>query len=438
MNILIITPELPWPPEAGGRASQFATLRALQDDHQFRIVLTRELENLHEQAAELERQLPHVQVIRGEPLPPPQPRAIGARSALARVFRRMVQWIRRQSGPPAPPLMPQRPDRPYFPFVPLPSACMARILTQKNWADLVQAEFHESLFTAFLPLGGIPRLFVCHQAHALFCERFNGDRSKSQPGGKALPNERLHTWMLQADTRAARTLETTLLKRFNRVITFTAEDRQALLRGDETLPVEVSPFPLPADIQTLPPQAVKHWRQRLVFIGPGHWHPNVEAVSWFCREVRPLLLEHFTPSQCTLHVFGRWSQPLHESLQGLGVEFHGFVADPAAEFAGCIALNPVFTGAGLRTKVLLAAACSAVVVGTEVGCEGTGFRSGEHCLLADTGPAFAEAISQLFESPELCRSLAGRAFEHLMHTFSAETVRQKRNAIYRSLQGACG
>jgi glycosyltransferase involved in cell wall biosynthesis len=435
MNILIVTPELPWPPEAGGRASQFATLRALQGDHVFRIVLTREIENLHSLAAELESRLPHVQVIREQPPSLPPPRALAAvRSAVNRNLTRLQQWRRRLRRPAAAPVACPLPERPYYPFVPLPSGCIARILSQRDWADLVQAEFHEALFTAFLPLGGIPHLFVCHQAHALFCQRFYGQLSAAQGQGRAGPSAELLGWLSEADIQAARALEATLLRRFPRVITFTAEDREALLAADSALPVEVSPFPLPADIRPIAPQSIKHWRKRLVFIGPGHWHPNVEAVAWFCREVRPRLLKHVPPSQCTLHVFGRWATPLLQTLEWEGVVFHGFIPEPAAEIAGCIAVNPVFTGAGLRTKVLMAAACSAVVVSTGMGCEGTGFQSGRHCLIADTGHHFAEALARLLQSPSLCANLAINAYEQLMHTFSAEAVRRQRNRIYESLK----
>jgi len=94
----------------------------------------------------------------------------------------------------------------------------------------------------------------------------------------------------------------------------------------------------------------------------------------------------------------------------------------------------VFTGAGLRTKVLLAAACSALVVSTGVGCEGTGFQSGRHCLLADTSQDFAEAIARLLHSQSLCEQLATNAHDRLRQTFSADAVRRRRNAIYESLR----
>jgi hypothetical protein len=69
MNILIITPELPWPAETGGKASQFATLKALEADHSFRIVVSRASPLLPSLASELERELPHVTVARGDSHP---------------------------------------------------------------------------------------------------------------------------------------------------------------------------------------------------------------------------------------------------------------------------------------------------------------------------------------------------------------------------------
>ena len=208
--------------------------------------------------------------------------------------------------------------------------------------------------------------FVCHQAHALFCHRFYYQHKSFDSDGSSQVLPDLLNCLSVADTQAASLLETNLLRGFHRVITFTQEDREALL-ADPGLSIDVSPFPLPSDIHPVSPNSIKHWRKRLVFIGPGYWHPNVEAVTWFCEEVRPLLLEHFPPSQCMLHVYGRWAESLQYSLHTEGVIFHGFVPEPASEISGCIALNPVFTGAGLRTKVLLAASCSAVVVSTGSG-----------------------------------------------------------------------
>ena len=256
-------------------------------------MLTREIENLHILASELETRLPHVKVIRELHFGTGSPRTFAAlKSFLKRVlipFRKL--WL--SCFPGMTPATSPLPERPYYPFMPLPSACIKKILNQRHWADLIQAEFHETLFTSFLPLGGIPLLFVCHQAHALFCHRFYYQHKSFDSDGSSQVLPDLLNCLSVADTQAASLLETNLLRGFHRVITFTQEDREALLGADPGLSIDVSPFPLPSDIHPVSPNSIKHWRKRLVFIGPGYWHPNVEAVTWFCEEVRPLLLEHF-------------------------------------------------------------------------------------------------------------------------------------------------
>ena len=233
MNILIVTPELPWPPEAGGKASQFATLQALQKDHVFRIVLTREIKNLHTLAAELESRLPHVQVIREQHPALKSPRPLAAfKSAVKRALIRLRELTRRR--PIVAPVTGLLPERPYYPFVPLPSTCIKRILSQRHWADLIQAEFHETLFTSFLPLGGIPRLFVCHQAHALFCKRFYSQQKAVNNVGISHVSHEILDCLSEADSQAASVLETNLLRGFQRVITFTQEDKEALFDTTDT------------------------------------------------------------------------------------------------------------------------------------------------------------------------------------------------------------
>jgi glycosyltransferase involved in cell wall biosynthesis len=75
-----------------------------------------------------------------------------------------------------------------------------------------------------------------------------------------------------------------------------------------------------------------------------------------------------------------------------------------------VAVAPVLAGSGTRLKILEAWAAGLPVVSTTLGAQGLGARDGENLLLADGGPAFAEAVSRLLASPDLRESLgaAGR------------------------------
>jgi hypothetical protein len=431
MKILIVTPELPWPPETGGKASQFATLKALAADHQFRIVVTRASPLLHGLASQLEQELPHVTVVRHQPHTI-QPRQSGGwKSWLQRGKDRLRTTLRARTANEGEKQTQRRPpDRPYFPFTPLTTESLQLIEGQLGWAELLQAEFHESLYIAFLPVTHIPKIFICHQAHGRFCERFYQSQSLASAPESPVPALGSRSLLAATDTAAACALEATLMSHFTHIVTFTQEDQEALHQYDSSLPISVSPFPIPADCKVVPPEEVTSWPLRLVYVGSSLWHPNVQAVQWFCDKVIPLLRKKIREVDCMLHVVGHWPESMRHSFHDGEVRFQGYTENIANELTGNISINPVFTGAGLRTKLLASAACNSPIVTTSIGCEGLGLRHGHDCLVADTAEDFAEAILSLMRNQEMSANLANRAFEHGRHTFGPEAVRESRNRMY--------
>ena len=421
MNILVITPELPWPPETGGKASQFACLRALRNDHSFRIVVTRANPQLDSLASALEAELPHVRVIRdpsSRNLMHQETRARPWRDRIVVRLRRILRAWRSERG--QEPQQSRECIRPYYPFVPLSSESLQAISAHVDWADLLQGEFHESLYIAFLQTPNLPKVFICHQAHGRFCQRFYDSLAAPEI-------------LAQTDTAAAAAMEIQCMSRFSHVITFTQEDRDYLLNQDKTLPISVSPFPVPADCQIVSPAEVGTWTLNLIYIGSGMWYPNVQAVRWFCDHVYPLLRLRLPAEACRLNVIGNWPEPVRQSFPDTQVHFRGFASEMAAAMSGNISINPVFTGAGLRTKLLAAAACSSPMVTTSIGCEGLGLHHGIHLLVADAAEEFAAAIVSLIRNRPMAAQLAEHAFTHVMKTFGPEAVRIKRNQIYEQV-----
>ena len=93
------------------------------------------------------------------------------------------------------------------------------------------------------------------------------------------------------------------------------------------------------------------------------------------------------------------------------IQATGPVDDAVRELAKSrAAVVPVLAGSGTRFKILEAWAAGIPVVSSTVGAEGLPARDGENILIADTGPAFAEAVSRLLASPALREriGMAGR------------------------------
>lgn len=434
MNILIVTCTLPWPLLSGGHVSQFSTLKALSKDHRVRIVLTSYSSFSTAAAKLLESKIPSVEVVR-----PKVAKLVRNDININRFgpisFNRLKASVKKaihygfkkyrkpkelvESG--------CRFSRAYFPFKRLPEDVISCIYDNLQWADLIQAEFHESLFVGFLPVRDIPKVFVCHQAHNIYTKTFYSDMN-----GTEFLKDSIFEFVAESDRLAALNLECAAMSSFDRVIVFSESDKQSLLPIC-TSPVIISPFPLPADVRLIKPEKSGMATTKLVFIGPGYWHPNVDAINWFYHNVLIDLVGILGISTPVLHVVGRWEVEHSLAYDSSLVCFHGYIEDVSSILKGAITINPVFTGAGLRTKLLAAAASSSPIISTTHGAEGSGLTHGKDCLLADSAECFANSITTLLQDTDLAYQIALNAFNHVSSHFSAEAVRISRNNIYNSM-----
>lgn len=434
MNILIVTAVLPWPLISGGHVSQFSTLQALAKDHNFRIVLSSYSEFSHQDADELECQISSVKVIR-----PTDAEPVGkireflsllstGKSMLKSAFRGFFSFVLKGNRSGAQDVLCSAPlVRPYYPFSPLPLEVISLILANSEWADVIQAEFHESLFVGFLPISRIPKIFICHQVHNVFAKTFYESSGTFASGSSPIKE-----LVAESDRLAALHIECAAMNLFDRIVLFSDSDRNSI-DGQCSAPLRISPFPLPSDIRWMSPDVSFVAPTRLLFLGPGYWHPNVDALNWFYVNVLTQLCQAIMPSAPLLHVAGHWDAKQIASYDPELVYFHGFVSDLSSCLQGSVSLNPVFTGAGLRTKLLAAAASGSPIVSTTHGAAGTGFVHGEHCLLADNENDFAYCVSSLLKDDSLARQLATNAFKHVQDCFSYDAVCERRNHIYNEV-----
>jgi len=182
------------------------------------------------------------------------------------------------------------------------------------------------------------------------------------------------------------------------VVVVSREDATALGRPD-ALVVE-NGADVPHEVAVRPAQG------RVLFVGSMTWPPNVEAVRWWLREVRPHLPADFP----ALSVVGRGG---HEVFSGMpGLEVLGEVPEMATVMRETRAVVvPLQHGGGTRLKVLEALAWGRPVISTTKGVEGLRVTDGEHVLVADDGADFAQLVQDAWRDDVLSERLtkAGRA-----------------------------
>jgi glycosyltransferase involved in cell wall biosynthesis len=97
----------------------------------------------------------------------------------------------------------------------------------------------------------------------------------------------------------------------------------------------------------------------------------------------------------------------------------GFVDDSRPWYAGAdVFLCPLRYGAGLKNKVLEAAAMGCAIVASDVAVEGTGLRDGEHYLQAGTPQEYVEQLSALLANPQRRVALAAAARAEVVANYS--------------------
>jgi glycosyltransferase involved in cell wall biosynthesis len=161
----------------------------------------------------------------------------------------------------------------------------------------------------------------------------------------------------------------------------------------------------------------------LVFVGSMDWLPNVDGVTYFVREILPLIRRR--RPKATLAVVGR-TPPAKVTQLAAGdarIRVTGTVPDIRPWLWGsAVAIVPLRIGGGTRLKIYEAMAAKIPVVSTTIGAEGLTVNPPVDIRIADTPEDFAAQCVELMESREERARLATAAWEMVSAHFSWEHV----------------
>jgi glycosyltransferase involved in cell wall biosynthesis len=150
-------------------------------------------------------------------------------------------------------------------------------------------------------------------------------------------------------------------------------------------------------------------RDAVVFVGSMDYHANIEAVTWFAREVWPELRRR---GVSRFVIAGRNPAAAVRKLAGGGVEVTGTVEDIRSVYAGAAAaVVPLRVGGGTRLKILEAMAAGVPVVATRLAAEGLEIDPGTHFLPADTPAQMIESLERVMNSEEIRSDLVSAAVQ---------------------------
>ncbi|MDP2726518.1 MAG: glycosyltransferase, partial [Dehalococcoidia bacterium] len=170
----------------------------------------------------------------------------------------------------------------------------------------------------------------------------------------------------------------------------------------------------------------------LVFTGTLDYRPNVDAVTWFCRRILPLIRRGHPDVRLLL--VGRDPAAAVRSLAGPGISVIGPVDDVRPYlYESDVFVAPLRMGSGTRFKILEAMSCGLPVVSTTLGIEGITATPGQEVLTADRARDFAGKVRELLENPPRAHELATRARLLAEHQYDWNTILPTLEEAYRDL-----
>ena len=161
-------------------------------------------------------------------------------------------------------------------------------------------------------------------------------------------------------------------------------------------------------------------------LGALDWMPKQEAIKWLLNNVWPELHKKFP--ELKFYIAGRRPPKWLLELKIDGVKVVGEV-DDAAQFIKSKAIMPVplFSGSGMRVKIIEAMMLKKAVVSTSIGIEGIIHKNDEDVLIANTAEEFIKNISVLVSNHEKYNSICENAKKNIERNYSNEVLAEKLN-----------
>lgn len=170
----------------------------------------------------------------------------------------------------------------------------------------------------------------------------------------------------------------------------------------------------------------------MCFIGSLDWMPNLEGIDWFLQQVWPQLTQNFPSLQ--LHVAGRNTPEKIKQLEVGDLYIHGEVPS-AIRFISShpIMIVPLFSGSGMRVKILEGLALGRVVITTTLGLEGIDARHMEEVMIADTPEEFMQCIEFCHKYPSKLQSISEKAKVFVKRHYDNQNNASELRNLYQRL-----
>ncbi|GAB1404100.1 hypothetical protein MASR1M74_12790 [Lentimicrobium sp.] len=244
----------------------------------------------------------------------------------------------------------------------------------------------------------------------------------------------LKKWYLKKLAKALAAYETQTLKNLDGVVAITDVDARWFKKAASELPVISIPFGIDAGNDEVDLSETEPKVKGLFHLGSMNWMPNEEGIRWFLEEVWPGLHHQFP--DLTLSLAGRSMPEWLLNNKQPGVIIDGEVPDAKQYMLDHqIMVVPLFSGSGIRIKIIEGMLMGKTVVTTSVGAEGIHFVEGEHLIIANDAAAFNKAVAFCLNNPVAAKQIGAAGRKMVLYKHDNQMLMQILTEFFQRISG---
>ena len=171
----------------------------------------------------------------------------------------------------------------------------------------------------------------------------------------------------------------------------------------------------------------------MFYVGSMDWLPNEKGMDWFMRKVWDMFHQYY--KEYKFYHAGRAMPKFFKELTNDGYVNLGEIEDALAFMRSKnIMVVPLFSGGGMRVKIVEAMGMGKCIIATDVAAEGIDGIRGTHFWVGNSSQEFGKIMLELAANPELVRQTGRNAAHFAREHFDNRRIAQQLLDFYAELE----
>ena len=281
-------------------------------------------------------------------------------------------------------------------------------ILKKNTFDTI---IFESLFTSayldtVIKLSNAKKLYRAHNIeHHIWFDQSNHNKNIFKK------------WYLKIQSERLKNEEVKFWNNIDSILSISENDRSYILKhcltSTFTIGLHLEKRHLEANNQST--------KVDFFHIGAMDWLPNLDGINWILNDVFPEVKK--IEKSAEIHIAGR-AMPTKLKSRVQDGYYNYSEINNSLDFISKhkVMLVPLFSGSGIRVKIIEGMALGKCIISTNVGVKGINYSNNKNILIANSENEFIKAMCFCIQNPDKVNEIGNEAKKFALENFSKEQI----------------